>query len=120
MAKPTQASLAAVIDDELSYILAYAPDFPTEDSTTTEEEFDRVLRQVQELWMGVQDVQRRRTLDLVGRELVEARSCFLGLECELGRSLVVSAQEHLKEWRERKKVKATFIVGPDGDAEKVK
>lgn len=120
MPKESQDDAATIVDEILSYILVYAPDFPVEDATTTEDQFDKLLRRVRALWNGIQDVERRRWLDLLGREIVEARSRFLTGDSQAGRSLIQSVQEHFKSWRELKKMRPTFIVGPGGDAKKVK
>jgi len=104
--------------DRLSYVLLYAPDFPKEDATTVEQEFDTLLAQVHALWNEIQDLERRRWLDLLGRELVEARAAFLEGDTKKGCSLIQSAEERLANWQSREKTKATFIVGPAGDAKK--
>jgi hypothetical protein len=106
------------IRDRLSYVLIYAPEFPAEDATTVEAEFDELLAQVQTLWNELQDVERRRWLDLLGGELVEARAAFLGGDTKRGCSLIQSAEERLASWRSRKEMKPSFIVGPAGDAKR--
>lgn len=107
-----------VIGDLLSYVLIYAPDFPKEDATSLEEQFDRLLTQIHALWREIQDVDRRRWLDLLGREVVEARASFLQGDEKTGRALIQSAEERLKSWGSRKKMEPTFIVGPTGSTEK--
>lgn len=84
--------------NRLSYVLLYAPVFPTEDGTTVEREFDMLLTQVHALWREVQDLERRRWLDLMGLELVEARAAFLAGDTKSGCSLVQSAEERLADW----------------------
>lgn len=106
------------IGDRLSYVLLYAPDFPKEDATTVEQEFDKLLGQVHALWNEIQDVERRRWLDLLGRELVEARAAFLGGDTKGGCALIQSAEERLASWRSQKRMRADFIVGPAGDVRK--
>jgi hypothetical protein len=109
----------AAIRESLAYVLLYAPQFPKEDATTVEEQFDRLLAQVHALWSELQDVERRRWLDVLGRELVEARAAFLANDIKKGCSLVQSAEERLAGWRSKRKVKASFVVGPGGDVKKV-
>jgi hypothetical protein len=110
--------IAGRVNDTLSYVLVFAPEFPSEDQTTTEEQCDRLLMDVHELWNGLQDVERRRWLDLVGRDIVDARRCFLSGDSENGRSGIESAIAHLKAWREGKAVRPSFIVGQRGETEK--
>lgn len=106
------------IRDRLSYVLLYAPDFPAEDATSVEQEFDKLLGQVHALWNEIQDLDRRRWLDLLGRELVEARAAFLEGDTKKGCSLIESAEERLANWRSRKKMRPSFIAGPAGDVKK--
>jgi hypothetical protein len=109
----------ATLGDRLSYVLLYAPDFPREDETTVEHEFDKLVEQVHTLWKEVQDVERRGWLDLLGRELVEAKAAFVEGDTKKGACLIQSAEERLASWHSRKRVRSTFIVGPDGDTKKV-
>ena len=89
----------AIVEETLSYILLYAPDFPEEDETSTEEQFGQVLDDVKALGGGIQDLERRRWLELVARELVEARSCFVSGDSDGGMKRVQAAQGHLASWR---------------------
>jgi hypothetical protein len=106
------------IGDRLSYVLLYARDFPKEDATTVEQEFDKHRDQVHGLWSEIQDGERRRWRDLLGKELVEARAAFLEGDTKSGCALIQSAEERLASWRSRKRMKADFIVGPAGDVRK--
>ena len=118
MAKRRPSELERIVSDAMSYVLIYAPDFPDEDQTTTEAEFDRLLADCKRLWNGIQDVQRRRWLDLIGKELVEARQRYLSGDEHTGRQLLESAQQHFRAWCERKAMSPTFIVDPSGGAVK--
>jgi hypothetical protein len=119
-AATTDDEVAKIIEETLSYLLLYAPDFPEEDCTTTEAQFDQLLLQVQQLWSQIQDVEQRRWLDLAGQELVEARRLFLSGESSAGGSLIQSVQERLKSWRDGRKPRAAFIVGPGGETGRFK
>lgn len=100
--------------DRLSYVLLYAPEFPKEDDTTVEKEFDLLLKEVELLWNSIQDVERRRWLDLMSRELSEARGAFLRGDPTAGSVLVEAAEERLANWRSSKQMKATFVVDSSG------
>lgn len=102
----------ATLSNRLSYVLLYAPDFPKEDATTVEHEFDKVLDQVHTWWKEIQDGEQRRSLDLLGRQLVQARGAFMEGDTRKGSSLIQSAEERLADLRSRKKMRSSFIVGP--------
>ena len=118
MGRSSQTARVGQIEDALAYVLLYAPDFPVEDETSVEAEFDTLLEKVRGLWAEIQDADRRKWLDMLGRELVEARGAFLGGDPEGGRHLVESAQERLRAWSSKRRRQANFIANSDGGIER--
>jgi hypothetical protein len=116
--RPRLADRVARVDELLSYILLFAPAFPEDHETTVEEQVDRLLKALQELSGDLQDVERRRWLELAGQEVVEARACFLSGRPDDGRALIESARDHFNNWRKQKSKRPAFLVGPGGETER--
>jgi hypothetical protein len=105
--------------DHFSYVLAYAPDFPTEDGTSLEAEFARLLTWIRDLQNTLQDTRRKRWLEISVQELEESLFHYRAGDRNKGGFLMQSAEEHFKRWREDKGgPKSTFIVGPGGETER--
>ena len=118
MAKADLRSQVGRLRDRLSYVLLYAPDFPAEDRTTLSQEFKHLLADVHQLWSRVQDASRRKWLDLLAAELVEARQCFERGDSRGACGLIQSAEERLADWFSNTRSRPTFVVDPDGKARK--
>lgn len=102
-----------------SYILLGAPDFPEEDQTDSEKETTGLLTRLAELRERVQDVERRRWIDLAIGEVEEARQLFRAGDEIAAKRQLTSAEEHFKSWIDRVRADPAFIVDPDGTARKL-
>ncbi len=105
------------IFDLISYVRAYAPDFPTEDQTDTTTEFTRLLELLREVLERTKDEQRKWWLELSIREVEEALSAYESGDENKGVRSLDSAEEYLENYRKRKQLKPTFIAGPNGTKE---
>ena len=108
-ASRTLDDLVGRIRDRLSFVLLYAPSFPAEDQTSVAQETEQLLRDVKSLWSRVQDVERRRWLDLLAQEILDARDHFERGDPDRGCSLIQAAEERLQSWQRRTRLEASFI-----------
>jgi hypothetical protein len=118
----SEAAIASRVERVLrlfSYILLGAPDFPEEDETDSEKETTGLLARLAELREQIQDLERRRWIDLTIGEVEEARQLFRAGDVFAAKRQLTSAEEHFKSWVERSRADPAFIVDSDGNARKL-
>jgi hypothetical protein len=111
--------LTTSVLETLAFIMLYAPDFPQEDQTSTENEFSKLFDLLQSVSKLVKDADRRRWIDLVLQETQDALVAFTdGREDDAFR-LLNSAQDHLRSYINDRKLTPSFLSNPDGGVEKL-
>jgi hypothetical protein len=119
MGKVTINERVQLIQERIAYLLIYAPNLPIDDETTVDREFDGVIADLASLRNQIQDLERRHWLDLAFQEIEDARTAFGTGDSVKGRRSLESVEDRLKSWHKREKARPSFIVGPDGETEKV-
>jgi hypothetical protein len=105
--------------DILAYLRGYASDFPPEDQTSVSKEISELATIVKLASDYVRTDDAKRWLAFCLDELNQALTCYQSGDNDKGDRLLDCAEQHFKDAREERASKPTFIVGPDGQAEKV-
>ncbi len=101
-----------------TYLELSAPDLPEDDATTLQEEFRRLQNIVKLASDYVKTEDAKRYLGFCSRDLDKSLSAYEKDNEDHGLDYLNSAREWFDDSRKDKKSRPTFIVGPDGQAEK--
>jgi len=115
--KRSVRDISASAADRFSYIIVYAPDFPSEDQTNADQQCGRLLDDLRELESRAAETPKKQWLLLTLTEVEQARLAFREGDVSAASSLLQSAEGHFKAYLSGKRAKASFIAGPDGTIE---
>jgi hypothetical protein len=110
--------LTGAAADHFSYLIVYAPDFPAEDKTDAGRECEHLLGMLHEIEERAGDTPKKQWLKLAIAETVQARSAFASNDSTAANNLLHAAEEHFRAYLTGKRVRPSFIAGPDGAVEK--
>jgi ribosomal 50S subunit-associated protein YjgA (DUF615 family) len=106
--------LRSSILDSMSYIGAYAPEFPEEDATSLEREVAKLMELVSQHRARLKKEEQLRWHSVAEQELTNAFEAYASGDTARGSDQIQRAEEHFRRTFKPKKIRPNFIVAPDG------
>ena len=106
---------ATPVLDLMIYIRTYAPHFPEEDQTTVDHEFQKLRDRFDVFGRKPMTPDARRWFDIASREVDAAARAYGDGDVDSGEQALGSAEDHLRRSIAGRKMKARFVVSPEGN-----
>lgn len=105
------------IREILTYIFFYAPNFPKQDKTSLEENFQELIDHVVALMDKAENNSAKQWLQICLEEIRISLNLFQSGDVDSAKSTIESATDHFQDYLKGRKVKAKFSVSPNGTAQ---
>jgi len=110
--------LRSLVLDKMGYVLICAPDFPPADHTTLQREQDDLTSLMARHRTVLRTAEQLTWHRLAEQEVIGAFEAFSSGNRHSACSRIQQAEDHFRRSFKPKKIRPTFIAGPDGRATK--
>jgi hypothetical protein len=111
-------NLRSRVLDVIAYIKIFGPSFPAEAQTTIQIQFSKLFELLQSLAKVARGTDQKRWLELALQESRDSLLAFNEAREHEARMLLHSAEQHFRNYLDKRMLRPTFLVTPDGIAER--